>query len=143
MNMKSTIFDLWQAVSRRLLLCTLVFGFCVVPAMAQTEDEEEDEDVEDIKQPVRRSVADKYPTITLKGVVTDQATGQPLVGIQLQALGYIRYTAMTEDDGTFSIKVPEFATSLGRQSQSDDCHQDAQGPLPADVHHGYRLYGKG
>ena len=112
MNMKSTIFDLWQAVSRRLLLCTLVFGFCVVPAMAQTEDEEEDEDVEDIKQPVRRSVADKYPTITLKGVVTDQATGQPLVGIQLQALGYIRYTAMTEDDGTFSIKVPEFATSL-------------------------------
>ena len=112
MNMKSTIFDLWQTVSRRLLLCTLVFGFCVVPAMAQTEDEEEDEDVEDIKQPVRRSVADQYPTITLKGAVTDQATGQPLVGIQLQALGYIRYTAMTEDDGTFSIKVPEFATSL-------------------------------
>ena len=112
MSMKSTIFNLWQTVSRRLLLCTLVFGFCALPAMAQSEDEDDEEDVEDIKQPVRKAVSDKYPVITLKGVVTDQATGQPLVGIQLQALGYIRYTAMTDENGIFTIKVPEFTTSL-------------------------------
>ena len=111
MKMKSTIFNLWQMASRRLLFCIVAFGFCAIPALAQTEDEEE-EDYEEIKQPVRKATRDKYPTIELKGIVTDQATGQPLVGIQLQALGYIRYTAMTDEDGTFSIKVPEFSTSL-------------------------------
>ncbi len=112
MKMKSTIFNPWQTVSRRLLFCTLVFALGTMPMMAQSEDEEEEEEVETIKQPVRKAVKDKYPTVTIHGVVTDQATKQPLAGIQLQALGHIRYTAMTEEDGTFAIRVPEFATAL-------------------------------
>ena len=113
MKMKSTIFNLWQTAGRRLLLCALTFGFCAMPAMAQSEDEDEEEEIETaIKQPVRKTVHATYPTVTLKGLVTDQATGKPVSGVQLQALGYIRYTAMTEEDGTFSIKVPEFSTAL-------------------------------
>ncbi len=112
MKMKSTIFNPWQTVSRRLLFCTLAFALGTMPMMAQSEDEEEEEEVEAIKQPVRKAVKDKYPTVTIHGVVTDQATKQPLAGIQLQALGHIRYTAMTEEDGTFAIRVPEFTTAL-------------------------------
>ena len=113
MKMKSTIFNLWQTAGRRLLFCTLAFGFCSMPSLAQSEDDDEAEEVETaIKQPQRKAVQVSYPTVTLKGLVTDQATKKPLAGIQLQALGNIRYTAMTEEDGTFVIKVPVFATAL-------------------------------
>ena len=111
--MKSILFNLWQTASRRVLLCTLAIGFLATPALAQTEDDDEEEDEMEavIKQPVRR-VSTKYPTVSLRGTIVDQATGQPLSGIQLQALGYVRYTAMTEEDGSFVIAVPDFATAL-------------------------------
>ena len=112
MKMKSTIFNLWQTAGRRLLFCTLACALSVAPVMAQTEDDDEEETETAIKQPKRKAVQANYPTVTIKGVVTDQATSKPLPGIQLQALGNIRYTAMTEEDGTFSIKVPVFATAL-------------------------------
>ena len=115
MKMKSTIFDFWQTASRRLLVCALAVGFCVSPALAQSEDGDDD-DVEEvetgIKQPTRKANVANYPVVTLKGTVIDQATKAPLAGIQLQAVGNIRYTAMTEEDGTFTISVPTFATAL-------------------------------
>ena len=111
MNMKSTIFNLWQTASQRLVFCVLAFGFCAAPAFAQSEDDEEEVETT-IKQPTRKAIVAKYPTVTVRGIVTDQATGKPLAGVQLQALGYIRYTAMTEEDGKFAIKVPTFATAL-------------------------------
>ena len=109
--MKSTIFNIWQTAGRRLLFCTLAFGLSLAPVMAQSVDEEEETETA-IKQPKRKAVQANYPTVTLRGKVTDQATKKPLAGIQLQALGNIRYTAMTEEDGSFSIKVPVFATAL-------------------------------
>ena len=112
MKMKSTILNLWQTGGRRLLFCTLALGLCTVPAMAQSEDDDEEEVETAIKQPQRKASHVNYPTVTLHGKVVDQATGKPLSGIQLQALGYVRYTAMTEEDGSFTIKVPEFTTSL-------------------------------
>ena len=113
MKMKSTIFNPWQTASRRLLVCVLTLGFCTLPSMAQSEGEEEEEAVETaIKQPKRNVQQANYPVVTVHGIVTEQATGKPLSGIQLQAVGNVRYTAMTEEDGTFSIRVPEFATAL-------------------------------
>ena len=108
--MKRTIFNLMQNGVQRVAICTLVMGLSTA-VYAQTDDEEETETA--IKQPDRSKLKQvNYPTITLKGVVTDQATGKPLPGIQLRALGYDRYTAMTDEDGTFTIKVPTFSTSL-------------------------------
>ncbi|MBP3788996.1 MAG: SusC/RagA family TonB-linked outer membrane protein [Prevotella sp.] len=111
--MKSTIFFPWQNVSRRLLFCTVAFGLCASPVLAQNDDDDEEETETAIKQPTRKTTnLVKYPTVTINGIVTEQGTGKPLSGIQLQALGYVRYTAMTGEDGKFSIKVPDFATSL-------------------------------
>ena len=110
--MKDTILNVMQDTSHRLLFCALAFTFCAAPAMAQSEDEEEQEVETTIKQPTRKAVTDNYPTVNIKGVVTDLATKKPLAGVQLQALGYIRYTAMTDEDGSFTIKVPAFATAL-------------------------------
>ena len=110
--MKTTIFNIKQDMSRRLFFCMLAFGFSFTPVLAQDDDTEEEEVETAIKQPTRKAVHVNYPTMSIKGVVTDMATGKPLAGIQLQALGNRRYTAMTEENGTFVIKVPTFTTSL-------------------------------
>ncbi len=125
--MKSTIFNLWQTASQRLLFCVMACCIGVLPIAAQNEDGEEEvvEEVETtIKQPVRKVVKEKYPLVTLKGIVTDKATGKPLSGIQLQALGHVRYTSMTDEEGLFTIRVPEFTTSL---------YVHAQGYAPLQV----------
>ena len=63
-------------------------------------------------------VKDKFATTMLHGVVVDQVSKKPLAGIQLKVLGYDRYSAMTGADGKFTIKVPEFATTLFVHSPS-------------------------
>ena len=69
---------------------------------AQSEDEEEEEIESGIKQPDRSKIRqDNYPTIVLRGKVVDQATGNVLPGVQIRALGYERYSAMTEEDGKY------------------------------------------
>ncbi len=112
MNMKRTIFNLMQDSNLRIAVCTLALGLTTA-TYAQSDDTEEEEIETSIKQPDRSKLKQvNYPTMTLKGKVTDQATRKPLAGIQLRALGYDRYTAMTEEDGSFVIKVPTFATAL-------------------------------
>ena len=117
MKMKTTIFNLWQTAGQRLLFCALASCICALPAVAQSEDDEEEEVEIAVKQPPRKVVKENYPLVTLRGVVTDQSTRQPLAGVQLQALGHIRYTAMTEENGQFTIRVPEFVTALYVHSQ--------------------------
>ncbi|MCR4918650.1 MAG: SusC/RagA family TonB-linked outer membrane protein [Prevotella sp.] len=110
--MNSTISEMWQACSLRLATCTLLLGLSAGVSYAQTDDEEEDP-LAALKRPESAKLAaPKYATVELTGTVIDQHTGKPLPGVQLQALGYERYTAMTEDDGSFTIKVPTFATAL-------------------------------
>ena len=108
--MKCTLFNILQSRSLRLALCTLAIGLSSAAAYAQSED---DEDEVVIKQPTRSQVKQpSYPTVNIHGIVTDQATGKPLAGIQLRALSNQRYTAMSDEDGTFTISVPLFTTSL-------------------------------
>ena len=68
------------------------------------------------KAPKRTQVADKNPTINVKGLVIDAATKTPLAGVRLKTLNDDRYAAMTDGDGKFTIKVPTFATVLFVQS---------------------------
>jgi len=110
--MKRTIFNFLQTGVLRMTACMLTFGLSAVVS-AQTDDEEEEEVEAVIKQPNRSQLKQTlYPTVTLRGTVTDLSTGKPLSGIQLQALQMSRYTAMTEEDGSFEIKVPTFVTAL-------------------------------
>ena len=112
MKMKRTIFNVLQTCGLRFAVCTLMMGFSVF-ASAQTDDEEEVDEVETaIKKPKKQEKVTNYPTMELKGIVTDQATGKALVGVQVRALGYSRYSAMTDENGAFAISVPTFATAL-------------------------------
>lgn len=105
--MKSTMIEKLQRLSLRLVLCAGVFS---VTAAAYAQSDDDDMHITAPKH--KRVASDKYPTVTLHGTVVDLATKKPLAGIQLQMLGNKRYTGMSKEDGSFTIKVPVFATSL-------------------------------
>ena len=50
--------------------------------------------------------------VTITGVVKDAATGSPMAGVRVQAYNNAMFTAMTKEDGSYSIKVPEYVSSL-------------------------------
>ena len=109
-TMKSMIYNSLQCLSLRLSLCAVALTACSV-AFAQDEVDEEDAPTT-IKAPKRTKVVDTNPTITVQGVVVDDATKAPLSGVRVQTLGDNHYVAMTDAEGKFTIKVPTFATSL-------------------------------
>ena len=88
----------------------LFMGTLPVAAQDEVDSEEATEVVAKPKKPAKP--AKKYPTIEIKGKVVDAATGEPLAGAQLQAYNNSNYTAMTDENGEYTINVPKFVTSL-------------------------------
>lgn len=107
--MKNTLFNILQHQSVRLSLCCLALGFCT-SAMAQ--DEIEDDGSAGFSAPKRTVTEDKNTLISVSGVIYDYATKTPLAGARIQVLGNEHYTAMSNAEGKFTIKLPDFATSL-------------------------------
>ena len=56
--------------------------------------------------------APQYEMKTIKGIITDAATGEPMGGVRVQALGNKSYSGMTEEDGTYTLDVPTFVHAL-------------------------------
>lgn len=56
------------------------------------------------------SAQDIYRDIT--GKVYDSATKQPAAGVHVEAYDDTRFSAMTDENGVYTIKVPEYVTSL-------------------------------
>jgi len=46
------------------------------------------------------------------GFVTDAAVGSPMAGVRVQAYNNSRYSTMTKEDGSFSIRIPDYVSSL-------------------------------
>lgn len=81
-----------------------------LPAVAQDEVQEE---VTEVAAPIKKvKPAKTYPTIDVTGKVVDAVTGESLAGVQLQAFNNKYYTAMTDENGAFTIQVPKFITAL-------------------------------
>ena len=100
-----------RMIFMRIAVCALAIGLST-GVYAQTDDDDMEETTT-IKKPKRSEVKQKvYPMMSVKGVVTDQATGKPLAGVQLRSLANNRYTAMTNENGAFTISVPTFTTAL-------------------------------
>ncbi len=51
-------------------------------------------------------------TRTVKGRVLDAATQKPLVGALVSSAEIQGYSALTQEDGTYELKIPVFATSI-------------------------------
>ena len=48
----------------------------------------------------------------ITGRVFDSATKQPAAGVHIEAYNDARYAAMTDENGVYTIKVPDFVTSI-------------------------------
>ncbi len=85
--------------------------------MAQDDvDAEGDEAVEidsvAVKKKPKKIDLPTYEMKSVSGKVVDAATGEGLGGVRVQALNNKLYTAMTEEDGSYTISVPKFVTAL-------------------------------
>ncbi|MBR7029370.1 MAG: TonB-dependent receptor plug domain-containing protein, partial [Bacteroidaceae bacterium] len=54
----------------------------------------------------------QYELREVSGHVYDAATKEPMVGVRVQALANRQYTAMTNAEGAYTIKIPSFVTAL-------------------------------
>lgn len=70
----------------------------------------------DPSTPVKTIVESNQNMRHVSGKVIDASTGKPLMGVGIQAYDNSKYAAMTAEDGTFTIKVPDFVTSLITQA---------------------------
>ena len=79
-------------------------------AVSVSAQDFDDEDTFD-KRPTT-AVAPVLATRTIKGQILDAATGQPVAGAIVSAFGIQGYSALTDDDGHYELKVPEFSSSI-------------------------------
>ena len=98
------------------LALSLFFLAGATPLYAQddvTEGEEVVEEQEEVM--IKRPVIAKTPTYEMrevKGYIVDAATRKPLAGVRVQSLNDPRYSAMTGEDGTYTLSIPVFVTTL-------------------------------
>ena len=75
---------------RYFLSATLFAVSFLCPASASAQDDLEDEEEEVVAVRKITPVQKKYKTRTIKGVVTDAATGAPLIGALVSAHGILQ-----------------------------------------------------
>ena len=72
-------------------------------------------------------IAMAQDTKTVSGVVSDAATGQPLAGVLVEAYGNNRITALTDENGAYELKVPEYVSSVSMRVEGYQILQKAIG----------------
>jgi len=87
--------------------------------------------------PTAQTGASKYAMKEISGYVYDAATKQPLSGVRVQALNNRLYVGMTDENGAYTIKVPEFVTVL-YISTSD--YNSVQVPIKGETNQNASLY---
>lgn len=110
------------------------------PEAAYVEGEGEEGDDEDDIIAYRRPIVSKGPTYEMKevsGLVVDATSGEPLAGVRVEALNDMRYTAMTGEDGKYTISVPVFITALYISTPE---YNGVQIPVREDESQTTRLY---
>ena len=107
--MTTNILNFLQSGFCRVFLCAICLSCC---SAAFAQDDYDEEELLSIRAPKRKPAVEKNNIIKVHGYVIDQATNKPVSGARLQTLNDDRYASMTNKEGKFTIKVPDFATSL-------------------------------
>ncbi len=111
-NMQSYNITNMQRICKFGFAAMMFFMGAALPMAAQDEvDSEEATEAPAPKVKAKKPVK-KYPMVEIKGKVVDAATGEPLAGVKLHAYNNSNYTAMTDENGEYTISVPTFVTSI-------------------------------
>ena len=86
---------------------TLLMAF---PLSVIAQDDDTDEEEVTVKRTTLKQK--QYPTRVIKGIVLDAATQKPVGGAIVRAAEIDGYSVLTEDDGTYELKVPTFTTAI-------------------------------
>ena len=91
-------------------LCfTALSCLCVTNVYAQDEMEEEEVAVKKTAKPKKEKT---YEMKEVTGYVTDDATGEPMGGVRIQALGLEKYSTLTDTLGYYKLSIPVFSNAL-------------------------------
>ena len=99
-----------QGTLRAGVCIFMLSGACVLSA--QTPDHENKATSPAKTAQAAQKKAPQYKMKEISGYVFDGATKKPLGGVKVQSLNNRYYTALTEDDGKYTIRVPEFVEAL-------------------------------
>lgn len=106
--MNKNRINLIQDALRAGVCLFMLSGTCVLSAQTEVEADEQEAPV----APAKKKAEPAYELKEISGFVYDAATKAPLAGVRIQALNNRFYTALTDETGAYTIKVPEFVTSL-------------------------------
>ena len=134
--MNSFIYNIEKSFLRNVL-CSAMALMVASPVFAQDDYTDDGMGEEVVARRKPKVAPEKYQLVPVKGIIIDEATKKPLAGVQVKTLGNSRYTAMSGDDGSFTIKVPVFATSLYVHSPEFLSQQVA---IPADTAEVVKVY---
>ena len=94
----------------------IIFGLTLLMAFPlSVVAQDDDTEGEDLIETIARKLTPKqkqYPTRLISGRVLNATTGQPIAGTIISADDVEGYSTLTEEDGTFKLKVPTFTTSV-------------------------------
>ncbi len=93
-------------------LCFLLLSGLSIPCAYAQDDLEDADGEEEVVVRKAKKPEKQYETKTVKGIITDDATGEPMGGVRVQALGLERYSTLTEEDGTYTLDIPVFSDAI-------------------------------
>jgi len=109
--MKKTFNNTFLHRTLGISLCFMALScLCTTNVYAQDESEEDGEVV--VKKAARPQNEKVYEMKEVTGVVIDDATGEPMGGVRIQALGLERYSTLTEEDGSYKLSIPVFSDAV-------------------------------
>ena len=110
-NMKNRINNTFLHKVLGTGLCFIIlFGMNIETVTAQGEGDSTDGAVRQIVK--SRKKGKEYETKTVQGTITDDATGEAMGGVRIQALGLEQYSTLTEEDGTYKLDIPTFSDAV-------------------------------
>ena len=98
---------LMQGALRAGVCLFMLSGSCVLYAQDAVTEEPAAKTA-----PAKKAAAPKYEMKEVSGFVYDGATKKPLAGVKVQALNNKMYSALTDDNGKYTIRVPKFVDVL-------------------------------
>ena len=93
-----------------ILGLTLLMAF-PFSAVAQDEESEEMDQLETLARKLQPKQK-QYTTRVIRGRIINATTGNPVAGAIISADNIDGYSTLTEENGTYRFKVPEFTTSV-------------------------------
>lgn len=100
-----------QGALRTGVCLFMLSGACVLSAQTETQGEVSATG-QTASAAAKKDASSRYEMKEISGHVYDAATKEPLAGVKVQALNNRLYTALTDETGSYTIKIPDFVTSL-------------------------------